>query len=179
MSEKPSDTKPPRSKGYGLLLDENLSSPLILDPLNRLPGWTIHNHGAYLAKGTPDDDVAAFCGPHRLGLITLDDMRYTPKTMLALYAFKVRVFKVVRHKHTSFTQLQAALIIGRDRIVDIMRTERDAVFAHVQLKGHVTVMNRFEQYKRLTESQLKTIRKYYKSNPFDAEEIAKHRINIA
>lgn len=178
MSGKPSDTKP-RSSGYGLLLDENTSSPLILDPCNRLRGWTIHAHGLYLDKGTPDDEVAAFCGPLRLGLITLDDMRYTPKTMLALYAFKVRVFKLVRHSDTPFTELQAALIVARKRIIDIMETEQKAVIAHVQLKGHVTVMDRFDRFRHLKESKLKTFRKYYKSNQFGAEELTKQKIESA
>lgn len=178
MSEKPSDTKP-RNKGCGLLLDENTNSPLIIDPCNRMRGWEIHSHGAYLPKGASDEEVAAFCGPRRWGLITLDDMRYSPKTVLVLYAFRVRVFKLVRHKDTPFTELQAALIVARKRIIEIMRTEPDALFAHVQLKGHVTVMNRLEQYRRIPESQLKTVRKYYKSGPFDAEEIAKQRIQIA
>lgn len=152
---------PPRKDDCVLMLDENRCSQIISDPLNRLTGWTIERFKSHLKKGTEDDKVVAFCGERGWGLISTDDMRYTPETQLAIVAYDVRVFKVVVRKNTAFTEIMASLVLGRAEIQDIMRRERKALVAHVRRKGDVQIMTRLEHVRAAySESQLRTARKY-------------------
>ena len=151
----------PRSRECVLLLDENMSSPTIVEPLREFTDWIIKTHGDCLDPGATDDDVVTFCGRNDYALVSLDEMRYTPETTEAIRRHNVAVFKVVTHKETHFVVVASALIQARRNIVSLVRKNRTGFCAHVYQNGRVRIVTRFEDTTEvLTESQQKTMRKF-------------------
>lgn len=141
-------------------MDENVCGAAIVSFLREIRGWRIETHRDHLKRRTPDFGVIGFCGKNRWSLITIDDMRYTPETKLAMVAWDVCSFKVVTRRETHALQIVSALVAGKDKMLAMLTKHPDQPFcAHVQLSGDVTLSKTFDQY-QLTESQRRTIRRY-------------------
>ena len=160
MSAKRLDTR--RSRSATFLLDENIYSETLAVRLRETPGWTVEIHPDHLERSTPDDVVARFCGDKGWGLITSDEMRFTPSTKIEIVRGNVRVFKVCGRKVTHYTEIVAALVIAQPRMLEIMHKNRLAISAHIHANGDVRIATTFNDVipPNLTPSQLRTFRKF-------------------
>jgi hypothetical protein len=160
MLERRAATQP-RSRPCVLLLDENMSSLLIAEQLRKLEGWDIQLHDSHLDRGAADHAVVDLCGRNHWGLVTCDDMRYTPETKVAMVEQRVRIFKVVCGRETHVIRITAALIGARLKMIALMKKTQIAMCAHIQLNGHVVVRNYFDDViATMTPSQRKTFLKF-------------------
>ncbi|HEY3383905.1 MAG TPA: hypothetical protein VGK32_19245 [Vicinamibacterales bacterium] len=138
-----------------------MSSPIIVEPCQMLDGWTIIAHRDSFSPGTSDKDVVERCGEEGWALVTCDEMRYTPETMVMMAELSVPLFRVVTKRETHFVEVLATLVKARTNIISTLRKNCTAFVAHIHTGGNVKVMTRYEEpAESLTDAQLKTKRKF-------------------
>ena len=92
--------------------------------------------------------------------MTIDELRYTLETKVALVRGRVKVFKLITHRKTHIMHLLGALLVAQQEMLDVMAQEDEALCAHIRKNGRLHVATRFEEYRhiaRLSESQRRTL----------------------
>lgn len=163
MSETPSNTRESRKRRDGccLLLDENICTPIIAEPLRRLAQWKIEIHRDHLPAGAPDPEVVTYCGERGWGLITCDDMRHCPDTVRAIIKYQVGVFRVILRKEMHGVRIMSSLVQAQPAVIKQFHHNRAAFWSHILSDGDTRVVSRFDEaLAGLTESQRKTFARY-------------------
>ena len=138
MSKKRSSTSAPLLEPVPtILLDENLSSPDIVQELRRWPEWRVELHKKHFPNPrTPDTEVLSVCGQKGWILVSVDDnMRRVPEHGRAAALNGARAFFFPRH--TNGAEYRAALTAGRHKLLKLAGKMPPPNFARISTDGIV------------------------------------------
>jgi hypothetical protein len=138
-----------------ILLDQNLSSRKISEPLKKFSDWHIELHSDHFASNAPDVDWIPVCGEKKWVIITCDKrIARVPQNVQAVISSNAVVFMFGKGGRRA-EEYSAALIHHRLKILRMIKNTAAPFFARISLGGDVSLVGEIEGLMTVSKTDLK------------------------